>query len=45
MNDIAERHAEARPSRDLWQSIPLDCILSALFVFVAAGLTLAGVFP
>jgi hypothetical protein len=45
MNDIAERHAEARASRDLWQSIPLDCILCAVFVFVAAGLTLAGVFP
>lgn len=45
MNHIAERRAEARVSRDLWQSIPLECILSAVFVFAAAGLTLAGVFP
>jgi hypothetical protein len=45
MNDIAERHAEARAARDLWQSIPLDCILCAVFVFAAAGLTLVGVFP
>lgn len=45
MNDIAERRAEAGPARDLWQSIPLDCILCAVFVFAAAGLTLAGVFP
>jgi hypothetical protein len=45
MNDIAERHAEARVSRDLWQSIPFDCILCAVFVFAAAGLKLAGVFP
>lgn len=45
MNDIAERRAEAGVARDLWQSIPLECILSAVFVFAAAGLTLAGVFP
>jgi hypothetical protein len=45
MNDIAERRAEAQVARDLWQSIPLDCILAAVFVFAAAGLTLAGVFP
>lgn len=45
MNDIAERAAQARTSRDLWQSIPLDCILCAFFVFAVAGLTLAGVFP
>jgi hypothetical protein len=42
MNDIAQREVIAR---DLWQSIPLDCILCALAVFLAAGLKLAGVFP
>ncbi len=45
MNDIAERRAEAGASRDLWQSIPFDCILTAVFVIAAAGLVLAGVFP
>ena len=46
MQDIAtrERCAEA-PSRDLWQSIPLDLIVSGLAILIAAGLTLAGVMP
>ena len=45
MNDIAERHAEARASRDLWQSIPLECLVCAAAVFLAAGLKLAGLMP
>ena len=44
MNDIAEPRAEARVTRDLWQSIPFDCILCAVFVIAAASLELAGVF-
>ncbi|MGH1570097.1 hypothetical protein ACRAWG_04795 [Methylobacterium sp. P31] len=42
MNDIAHRAESAAPSRDLWQSVPLECILSAAAVLLAAGLKLAG---
>lgn len=42
MDDIAMREVHAR---GLWRSIPLDCLLCAAAVFVAAGLKLAGVMP
>ncbi|MHB2210434.1 hypothetical protein [Methylobacterium sp. CM6257] len=42
MNDIAQRAEHAAAPRDLWQSIPLECILSAAAVLLAAGLKLAG---
>lgn len=45
MNDIARRDRRGMLPRELWQSIPLDCILCGLAVFLAAGLKLAGVFP
>lgn len=45
MNDIAQREAGRAVAHDLWKSIPLDCILCTLAVFLAAGLKLAGVFP
>lgn len=45
MNDIAHRGARRAVARDLWQSVPLDCILCALAVFLAAGLKLAGILP
>ncbi len=41
MNDIAQR-AEPAATPDLWQSVPLECILSAVAVLLAAGLKLAG---
>lgn len=43
MNDVAQRAEPAAPAPDLWQSIPLECILSAVAVLLAAGLKLAGV--
>lgn len=45
MKDIAQRAARGAVAADLWQSIPLECILCGLAVFLAAGLKLAGVFP
>jgi hypothetical protein len=42
MNDIAQRVEPASTTRELWQSIPLECILSAVAVLLAAGLKLAG---
>ena len=45
MKDIAQRKQRAAVARDLWQSVPLDCILCGLAVFLAAGLKLAGVLP
>ena len=44
MNDVATRAREA-VSRDLWQSIPLECLVSACAVLLAAGLKLCGVMP
>ena len=45
MNDIAQRAEPAAATQDLWQSIPLECILSAVAVLLAAGLALAGLLP
>jgi len=42
MNDIAERAEPRVATQDLWQSVPLECILSAVAVLLAAGLKLAG---
>lgn len=42
MNDIAQRAEPAAATPDLWQSIPLECILSAVAVLLAAGFKLAG---
>ncbi|WP_281408321.1 hypothetical protein [Methylobacterium sp. WL6] len=42
MDDIATREVIAR---DLWQSIPLECLVCAAAVFLAAGLKLAGLMP
>ncbi|ACB25792.1 hypothetical protein ABID82_002520 [Methylobacterium sp. PvP062] len=42
MNDIAQPAEPAAATPDLWQSIPLECILSAVAVLLAAGLKLAG---
>lgn len=45
MNDIAQRRERETMPPHLWQSVPLDCILCGLAVFLAAGLKLAGVLP
>jgi hypothetical protein len=45
MKDIAQRAESAASTPDLWQSIPLECILSAVAVLLAAGLKLAGLLP
>ncbi|KNY20487.1 hypothetical protein AKJ13_21985 [Methylobacterium sp. ARG-1] len=45
MNDIARRAEATAATPDLWQSIPLECILGAVTVFLAAGLKLAGLLP
>ena len=45
MKNIARSAVRGAPQRDLWQSIPLDCILCGLAVFLAAGLKLAGILP
>jgi hypothetical protein len=42
MNDAAESAEPATAAPDLWQSIPLECILSAAAILLAAGLKLAG---
>ncbi|WP_279603601.1 hypothetical protein [Methylobacterium sp. E-041] len=42
MDDIATREVVVR---DLWQSIPLECLVCAAAVFLAAGLKLAGLMP
>ncbi|GJE61177.1 hypothetical protein [Methylobacterium trifolii] len=42
MHDIATREVA---TRDLWQAIPLECLVCALAVFLAAGLQLAGLMP
>ena len=42
MNDLAQRAQPAAATPELWQSIPLECILSAAAVLLAAGLKLAG---
>ena len=42
MNDLARPETA---TGQLWQSVPLDCILCGLAVFLAAGLKLAGVLP
>lgn len=44
MNEIPREERGLSPPA-LWQSIPLDCILCGLAVFLAAGLKLAGVLP
>ena len=38
MNDIAHRAEPAAATPDLWQSIPLECILSAVAVLLALEL-------
>ncbi|GJE12931.1 hypothetical protein FOHLNKBM_3987 [Methylobacterium longum] len=45
MNDIAQRAEPSAATQDLWQLVPLECILSAVAVLVAAGLKLAGFLP
>ena len=45
MKDIARREVRGAMPRDIWQSVPLDCILCGLAVFLAAGLKLAGILP
>lgn len=52
MNEIVsrERSADLRsradsPSREWWQSIPLDLAMSVFAIILAAGLKLAGVLP
>ncbi|MCJ2060627.1 hypothetical protein MKL09_29420 [Methylobacterium sp. J-048] len=45
MNDIAQRAEPTAASPNLWQSIPLECILGAVAVFLAAALKLAGILP
>lgn len=42
MHDLA---TPAVIPRELWQSIPLECLLCTAAVFLAAGLKLAGVMP
>ncbi len=42
MNDLAESAEPAAATSELWQSIPLECILSAAAILLAAGLKLAG---
>lgn len=44
MKDAAAPAREA-VRRDLWRSVPLDCIVCALAVIAAAGLKLAGLMP
>ena len=43
MNDIAQRAEPTAATANLWQSIPLECIVCAVAVFLAAGLKLAGI--
>ena len=43
MDDIATRAEVAQ--QDLWQSIPLECLVCAAAVLLAAGLKLAGLMP
>jgi hypothetical protein len=45
MNDIAQRAEPSAAAPELWQIIPLECILSAAAVLLAAGLKLAGLLP
>ena len=45
MKHVAQRGAPETAMRDLWQSMPLDCILCAFAACVAAGLKGAGVLP
>ncbi|MCJ2135857.1 hypothetical protein MKK69_17660 [Methylobacterium sp. J-026] len=45
MNDLAQRAEPAAATPDLWQLIPLECILSAAAILLAAGLKLAGLLP
>ena len=42
MKDLAQGAESAAATPDLWQSIPLECILSAAAILLAAGLRLAG---
>lgn len=42
MNDLAQSAESTAATPDLWQSIPLECILSAAAILLAAGLKLAG---
>ena len=42
MNDAAQSAEPTAAAPDLWQSIPLECILSAAAILLAAGLKLAG---
>ncbi|SFK68570.1 hypothetical protein [Methylorubrum salsuginis] len=39
------RRAEARPRALSWQDIPLEVLMGAAAVFLAAGLELAGFMP
>jgi hypothetical protein len=45
MNDIAQRAEPAAATQELWQLVPLECILSAAAILLAAGLKLAGLLP
>ena len=45
MNDIAQRAEPVAATQELWQLIPLEGILSAVAVLLAAGLKLAGLLP
>ena len=39
------RRAEAKPRDSSWQDIPLEVVMCAAAIFLAAGLKLAGVMP
>ncbi|MCJ2068320.1 hypothetical protein MKK75_05770 [Methylobacterium sp. J-030] len=42
MNDLAQSAERAAATPEFWHSIPLECILSAAAILLAAGLKLAG---
>lgn len=42
MNEIAVRDA---PTRDIWQSIPLELAMSVLAILLAGGLKILGWMP
>ena len=43
VNRVASR--EASPPREIWQSVPIECFVTAALVILAAGLKLCGVMP
>ncbi|MFG5121569.1 hypothetical protein [Methylorubrum sp. POS3] len=47
MNDLVARlrRAEAQPRAWSWQDIPLEVLMCAAAIFLAAGLRLAGLTP